>query len=69
MADFSFDIVSKVDYMELDNALNQADRELTTRFDFKNTGVKIEKDGENYDVWTNNNAVLNIDEDIIITDI
>lgn len=35
MADFSFDIVSKVDYMELDNALNQADRELTTRFDFK----------------------------------
>jgi len=46
MADFSFDIVSKVDYMELDNALNQADRELTTRFDFKNTGVKIEKDGE-----------------------
>jgi uncharacterized protein YajQ (UPF0234 family) len=42
MADSSFDVVSKVDRMELDNALNQAIREVTTRFDFKDTGVKIE---------------------------
>jgi uncharacterized protein YajQ (UPF0234 family) len=46
MADSSFDIVSKVDRMELDNALNQASREVTTRFDFKDTGVKIELSGE-----------------------
>ena len=39
-------MVSKVDRMELDNALNQASREVTTRFDFKNTGVKIEMPGE-----------------------
>jgi uncharacterized protein YajQ (UPF0234 family) len=45
MADSSFDIVSKIDQMELDNAFNQCDRELTTRFDFKNTGTKIEKSG------------------------
>jgi uncharacterized protein YajQ (UPF0234 family) len=32
--------------MELDNALNQASREVTTRFDFKDTGVKIELSGE-----------------------
>ena len=32
--------------MELDNALNQASREVTTRFDFKDTGVKIEMSGE-----------------------
>ena len=46
MADSSFDVVSKVDRMELDNALNQASREVSTRFDFKNTGVKIEMSGE-----------------------
>ena len=34
------------DRMELDNALNQASREVSTRFDFKNTGVKIEMSGE-----------------------
>ena len=43
MADSSFDIVSKVDQMELDNAFNQCDREIATRFDFKNTDTKIEK--------------------------
>ena len=46
MADSSFDIVSKIDRMELDNALNQASREVATRFDFKDTGVKIEISGE-----------------------
>jgi len=42
MADSSFDIVSKIDQMELDNAFNQCDREIATRFDFKNTETKIE---------------------------
>ena len=46
MADSIFDVVSKVDRMELDNALNQASREVSTRFDFKDTGVKIEMSGE-----------------------
>ena len=46
MADSSFDVVSKVDRMELDNALNQASREVSTRFDFKGTGVKIEMSSE-----------------------
>jgi cyclic-di-GMP-binding protein len=42
----SFDIVSEVDKQELDNALNQAHKELATRFDFKNTTADIlaEKD-------------------------
>lgn len=43
MADFSFDIVSKADRMEVDNAVNQAIREIATRFDFKNTGAEIEQ--------------------------
>jgi len=46
VADSSFDIISKIDRMELDNALNQAVREIETRFDFKNTGAKIEMSGE-----------------------
>ena len=48
MADSSFDIVSEVDHMEVDNALNQADSEIATRFDFKNTDSKIEKSGEKF---------------------
>lgn len=46
MADSSFDIVSKVDRQEVDNALNQAGKELAQRFDFKNTGTTIEWNGE-----------------------
>ncbi|HET8970575.1 MAG TPA: YajQ family cyclic di-GMP-binding protein [Candidatus Nanopelagicales bacterium] len=46
MADSSFDIVSKVDRQEVDNALNQAAKELSQRFDFKNTGTGIEWKGE-----------------------
>jgi len=46
MAEFSFDIVSKADRMEVDNAVNQAVREIATRFDFKNTGANIELTGD-----------------------
>ena len=46
MADSSFDIVSKIDRAELDNAINQASRELDTRFDFKGTGTKLEIAGD-----------------------
>jgi uncharacterized protein YajQ (UPF0234 family) len=46
MADSSFDIVSKVDRQEVDNALNQTAKELSQRFDFKNTGAGIEWKGE-----------------------
>lgn len=46
MADSSFDIVSKVDRQEADNALNQAAKELSQRYDFKNTGTSIAWTGE-----------------------
>ncbi len=39
----SFDVVSKLDWSEVNNALNQATRELGQRFDFKGTDAKIEK--------------------------
>ncbi|MEY4310706.1 MAG: hypothetical protein RLZ71_632 [Actinomycetota bacterium] len=46
MADSSFDIVSKVDKMEADNALNQAHKEIEQRYDFKGVGASIEWSGE-----------------------
>ena len=45
MADSSFDIVSKIDRQEVDNALGQTAREIATRFDFKGTGATIEWQG------------------------
>lgn len=42
----SFDIVSKVPWHEVDNAVNQAQKEIAQRFDFKDTGTEIEKTKE-----------------------
>ena len=46
MADSSFDIVSKIDRQEVDNALSQAAREVAQRYDFKGTGAEIKWSGE-----------------------
>ena len=46
MADPSFDVVSKVDRQEVDNALNQAAKELSTRFDFRGTNTTVAWAGE-----------------------
>jgi uncharacterized protein YajQ (UPF0234 family) len=42
----SFDVVSRVDHQELDNALNQTRKEIENRFDFKNSKTSIEFDGK-----------------------
>ena len=42
----SFDVVSKVDLMELDNALNVAIKELGTRYDFRGTNTSLERTPE-----------------------
>jgi hypothetical protein len=41
-ADHSFDIVSEIDLQEMDNAVNQAVKEITTRYDFKGTAASLE---------------------------
>jgi cyclic-di-GMP-binding protein len=41
--EYSFDVVSKIDQQELDNALNQARKEIAGRFDFKNSKTSIEE--------------------------
>ncbi|NJP67640.1 YajQ family cyclic di-GMP-binding protein [Streptomyces spiramenti] len=64
MADSSFDIVSKVDRQEVDNALNQASKEISQRYDFKGVGASIEWSGERIEIRANAeervNAVLDI---------
>jgi uncharacterized protein YajQ (UPF0234 family) len=42
MADSSFDIVSEINLQEMDNAVNQAQKEIGTRYDFKGSAAAIE---------------------------
>ncbi|WP_229229982.1 YajQ family cyclic di-GMP-binding protein [Sinomonas cyclohexanicum] len=46
MADSTFDVVSKVDKQEVANALNQAQKEIAQRYDFKGVGAEIDFSGE-----------------------
>jgi uncharacterized protein YajQ (UPF0234 family) len=66
----SFDVVSKVDRQEVDNALGQTGRELTQRFDFKNTGASIAWSGENIEMRAGTEervkAVLDVFKDKLI---
>jgi uncharacterized protein YajQ (UPF0234 family) len=53
MADSSFDIVSKVDRQEVDNALNQASKEISQRYDFRGVGAAIAWSGERIEIRAN----------------
>lgn len=70
MADSTFDIVSKIDPMEADNALNQARKEIAQRYDFKNVGASIESSGEGVLMKANSEervkAVLDVFESKLI---
>lgn len=46
MANFSFDIVNEIDMQEVDNAVNQAKKELSQRYDFKGSKSSIDLDKE-----------------------
>ena len=46
MAESSFDVVSSVDLQEVKNAISQAMKEITTRFDLKGTGSEVALTGE-----------------------
>ncbi|GAA1085625.1 YajQ family cyclic di-GMP-binding protein [Tsukamurella spumae] len=52
MADSSFDVVSKIDRQEVANALNQAAKELSQRYDFRGTNTTVEFSGEDKVVLT-----------------
>ena len=70
-ADSSFDIVSKLDRQEVDNALNQAGKEISQRFDFRNVGASIAWFGEQgVEIRANSeeraNAVLDVFKDKLV---
>jgi uncharacterized protein YajQ (UPF0234 family) len=64
MADSTFDVVSKIDKMEADNAVNQASKEVEQRYDFKGVGASIEWTGESILIKANTDeralAVLDV---------
>jgi hypothetical protein len=66
----SFDIVSKADRQEVDNAVNQTAREISQRFDFKNTGASIAWSGESVEIRADGEgrvlAVLDVFKDKLV---
>lgn len=64
-SDSSFDIVSRIDAQELDNALNQARKEIENRFDFKNSKTSIESDGKKITVISDDELKMRNVIDII----
>ena len=70
LADSSFDIVSKIDRQEVDNALNQTVKEIGHRFDFKGTGASISWSGQSIEIKANSEeragAVLDVFKEKVI---
>jgi uncharacterized protein YajQ (UPF0234 family) len=70
MADASFDIVSKVDRQEVDNALNQTAKEISQRYDFKNVDASIRWSGESIEMAANSEdrvkAILDVFQEKLI---
>lgn len=59
MPDPSFDVVSELDMQEVRNAVQQASKEIQTRFDFKGTGTSIELKDEAIEVRSGTDQRLN----------
>ncbi len=66
----SFDIVSKVQWNEVDNAYNQASKEITQRFDFKDTETSLEKSADAITIRSGSEerakAALNVLQDKLV---
>ena len=62
---FSFDIVSEVDMAEVTNALDQARREITTRFDFKGTETEIDRDDTTLEIRSSTEDRLKAAHDVL----
>ena len=63
--DFSFDIVSKTEMQEVANAVNQAQKELAQRFDFKGSKSSIELAGEEITLVSDDEGKLRSGKDIL----
>ena len=65
-AESSFDIVSQFDRQELANAIDQAEREITQRYDLKSTGTKVELGADTITVSTDTDFTLKQVHELIV---
>jgi cyclic-di-GMP-binding protein len=65
MAENSFDVVAEVDRQEVDNAINQASKEVAQRYDFKGTDAKVAWSGEQVLVTANSEERVNAALDVL----
>jgi uncharacterized protein YajQ (UPF0234 family) len=62
----SFDIVSEVNQVEVRNAIDQANREIGTRFDFKGSDARVENDGKALTLFADDDFKLKQVTDIVV---
>jgi uncharacterized protein YajQ (UPF0234 family) len=62
----SFDIVSELDWSEVKNAINQAQRELAQRYDFKGTGAEVNHEGKAVSLVANSEDRVRAAYDVLI---
>ena len=63
----SFDVVSRLDHQEIDNAIGNAIREITTRYDFKGSNTSIEKKENSIVVLTDDEMKAGQVNDMLVT--
>jgi len=63
----SFDVVSRLDFQEIDNAIGNATREILNRYDFKGSDASIERKENEVTVITDDELKLNQVHDLIVT--
>ncbi len=63
----SFDVVSRLDHQEIDNAISNATREITTRYDFKGSNTSIEKKENAIIVTTDDEMKAGQVNDMLVT--
>ena len=63
----SFDVVSRLDFQEIDNAIGNSLREIGTRYDFKGSNTTIERSEKQLTVVTDDDLKLRQVHDLIIT--
>ena len=63
----SFDVVSRLDFQEIDNAIGNTTREILNRYDFKGSDTSIERKENEVTVITDDELKLNQVHDLIVT--
>ena len=62
----SFDIVSEVNQVEVRNAVDQANKEISTRFDFKGSDARVEYDGKSLTLYADDDFKLKQVADVVV---